>query len=443
MTSHALGSLFLFLFVTLVLAHVLGQLFTRFKQPRVIGEILAGVLVGPALLGHFWTLTLPGAAATGLPLPLELCYQIGLILLMFLSGAETQHLFKREDQRATAWLALVGTAVPFIVAVAACSFFALGALAGAAASRTALMLVIGIAVAVTSIPVISRIFYDLGILKTRFAKLVLGVAVIEDVVLWAVLAIATALAKQHQGSPTQMIVREIALTIASFGFGLTVAPRLLKRLRRAKWNVLAQASPAAHLLLVLFAYVALAAFLDINIVFAAFLAGFSVPQTANEKDKHYRAATESIHTLSFALLIPLYFALVGYKLNLKTISPVMIAGFLVIACSIKLVAVWLGARGAGFRGRSAINLAVATNARGGPGIVLASVAFDAGIISAPFYTTLIIAAIVTSQAAGAWLEFVIGHGWKLLDEPALRPIHLPLAPDAAASPEEDSVPTAA
>src|SRR5439155_16795812 len=92
----------------------------------------------------------------------------------------------------------------------------------------------------------------------------------------------------------------------------------------------------------------------------------------------------------------------------------MLAVFLAGACLLKVVAVALGARLAGFRGLDVINLAVATNARGGPGIVLASVAYEAGIISAAFYTTLVLVAVLTSQAAGAWLEFVLRRGWQLL-----------------------------
>jgi len=86
-----------------------------------------------------------------------------------------------------------------------------------------------------------------------------------------------------------------------------------------------------------------------------------------------------------------------------------------------LLSVALGARGAGFRGLDGINLAVATNARGGPGIVLASVAFDAGIVNATFYTTLVLVAVLTSQAAGAWLDFVLRKGWPLLSG-AVEPV---------------------
>ena len=117
----------------------------------------------------------------------------------------------------------------------------------------------------TSIPVISRIFFDLKILHTRFARLVLGVAVMEDIGLWAVLAIATALA-QSQGVPASLIARQIAFTLIYFVLGLTVMPRLLGRAHEATWNGFAKNSPTAYLLLILFAYVGLAAALKINLV---------------------------------------------------------------------------------------------------------------------------------------------------------------------------------
>lgn len=108
-------------------------------------------------------------------------------------------------------------------------------------------------------------------------------------------------------------------------------------------------------------------------------------------------------------------AIVGLKLDLiRGLSLWMIATFILGSCLVKILSVSLAGRLAGFRGLDLINLAITTNARGGPGIVLASVAFDAGIISAKFYTTLVIAAVLTSQVAGAWLDYVLGRGWPLL-----------------------------
>jgi Kef-type K+ transport system membrane component KefB len=173
--------------------------------------------------------------------------------------------------------------------------------------------------------------------------------------------------------------------------------------------MLANNSQVTLTLMIVFGYVAVAGLLDVNLVFAAFLAGFAVSR------KRLGDALETISRFSFALFIPVYFALVGYKLIFgKSFSVAMLFSFLIGACLLKLISVALGARLAGFRGLDVVNLAVATNARGGPGIVLASVAYEAGIISAAFYTTLVLVAVLTSQAAGAWLEFVLRRGWPLL-----------------------------
>jgi Kef-type K+ transport system membrane component KefB len=162
----------------------------------------------------------------------------------------------------------------------------------------------------------------------------------------------------------------------------------------------------------LLAYCVIAGALGVNVVFAAFLAGFAV---VHKKRRLFAEALDAIGKVSFAFFIPIYFALVGLKLDLvRAVSWRMLLLFLVGTCAIKLLSVALAGRLAGFRGLDLINLAFTTNARGGPGIVLASVAFDAGIINATFYTTLVLAAVLTSQLAGAWLEYVLLRGWPLL-----------------------------
>jgi len=414
MSSSQLGAVILPLALLIAAAHVLGYLFTRMRQPRVIGEIAAGVLFGPALLGHFFPSAQQAifgtAGVAARSVVLDFVYWMGLLFLMFSSGAETRHLFSKEDRRQVGWLASVGTGLPFALTLLALPFLPVDGLMGSAHQRTSLCLVIGIALAVTSIPVISKIFFDLKVLHTRFARLVLGVAVIEDILLWVVLAVATALAKSNV-LPKHEITLHVAITLAYFAAGLTLLPRLLKWLGAARWNVLVIASPVGYLVAVLFAYTALAALMDVNLVFAAFLAGFAI----TEERERYAEPLQSLKQFSFAVFVAPYFAIVGYKLDLtRSLSFRNLAVFVTIACTIKLISVTLGARAAGFRGLDVINLAVATNARGGPGIVLASVAFDAGIVNATFYTTLVLLAVLTSQAAGAWLDFVLRRGWPLL-----------------------------
>ena len=413
MSTAEFGSLTLLLLIVVTAAHLLGHVFLQLRQPRVVGEILAGVLLGPSVLGHFLPhlsasiFSSSNASASGddHAVILGFLYNLGLLLLMFASGAETKGLFNPQDTRAIACLGFIGTGLPFILALFLAPLLPMHGLMGAAGQTTPLLLVVSIAMALTSIPVISKILHDLQILHTRFARLILGVAVIEDVVLWAVLAVATALAKSDR-IPHREIVGHVCATLAYFVLGLLVAPSMLKRFTRARLNVLATNAPIAYVMVVLLAYSALAALSDVSLVFAAFLAGLAVV-----KDERLNDAVQTIGRISFAIFIPVYFAVVGYKLDLsRSFSLAMLAFFLALGCTVKLLAAGAGARLAGFSNLDSVNLAMALNARGGPGIVLASVAFEANIINASFYTTLVLFAVLTSQLAGAWLEFVLRRG---------------------------------
>jgi Kef-type K+ transport system membrane component KefB len=411
LSNSDLTSVLFVLLLLVGLAHLLGYLFVRLRQPKVIGEILAGVVLGPALLGHVPAIARVTNAVQHRGEVLTFVYWLGLLLLMFLSGAETQQLFTREERREVGWLAIVGTGIPFVLALGLGPWLVRPSLAGPHGNRVSLVIVLAVGVAVTSVPVVSKIFADLKILHTRFARLVLGVAVLEDIVLWLALAVATALAGQTTLNYQQMS-RHLLGTVAFFVLGLTLFPRLVKRINKARFNVFAQQSPVAYALAVLLGYCVVAGALDVSLVFAAFLAGFAV---VHKKRRLFAEALDAIGKVSFAFFIPIYFAIVGLKLDLiRGVSLPMIAAFVLGSCIIKLLSVSLAGRFAGFRGLDLFNLAITTNARGGPGIVLASVAFDAGIISAQFYTTLVLAAVLTSQIAGAWLDYVLRKGWPLL-----------------------------
>ena len=141
---------------------------------------------------------------------------------------------------------------------------------------------------------------------------------------------------------------------------------------------------------------------------------------------------------SFGVFVPIYFAIVGYRLSFgNDFSASLLLSFLVGSSLIVLVSVGLASKFAGFRGLDVINLAIVSNARGGPGIILASIAFDAGLISGVLCTALVITALFTSQMAGWWLRFVLHRGWPLLStnpeekaadfrlSPASRPLLTP------------------
>jgi Kef-type K+ transport system membrane component KefB len=429
MTNAQLTPVLFALLLLVGFAQLLGYVFVKLRQPRVIGEILAGVVLGPALLGRVPAIAhiMDGAKHQGNIL--DFVYWLGLLLLMFLSGAETQQLFSREERREVGWLTIVGTGLPFLLGLAFGPWLIGPSLAGPNGNRASLIIILAVGVAVTSVPVVSKIFADLKILHTRFARLILGVAVLEDIVLWLALAVATAMAGTAVLNPRAMSYHLIS-TVAFFLLGLTIVPRAIKKLNKARFNVLAQQSPVGYAIAVLLSYCVIAGLLDVSMVFAAFLAGFAV---VHKKRRIFADALDSIGKMSFAFFIPVYFAIVGLKLDLiRGVSLWMMAAFIVGSCIIKVLSVSLAGRFAGFRGLDLINLAITTNARGGPGIVLASVAFDAGIISSKFYTTLVVAAVLTSQIAGAWLEYVLRKGWPLL-KPVAASDAVEVAPESPSS----------
>lgn len=433
LTSSEVARVMLALGLLLVVAHASGALFARFRQPPVIGEIVGGLVLGPtvfgAILPEVKVAIFPDEGTTATVL--GAIYQLGLFLLMFAAGAELRSVFHRGERKTATFITLAGTLVPFGIGLLTLQLVSLKELQGSAADDTSFLLVFAIAIAVTSIPVISRIMLDLGILEGTFARIVLTAAVIEDIALYVVLAIALALVSQGQGDDFGLpalvgmdpasgvsMSYHVLVTLAFFGAFLWVGPRAFRAVLESRLNVLQRRSPVAFQLVFMLTLTVVCVFAGITPLFGAFVAGMVVGVTSDGEDK----ARESIKGFAFAFFVPIYFAIVGLRLDLlHDFNPVFFAAFLAFACLVKSVSVYAGGRMAGQTRAGARNLAVAMNARGGPGIVLASVAFDAKIINAEFYVSLVLLAVVTSLFAGSWLERVVKSGRPLLGMDAVGP----------------------
>jgi len=204
----------------------------------------------------------------------------------------------------------------------------------------------------------------------------------------------------------------VVATIAFLGLALWIGPPIYRSMLRFRFNVVKRGSAVAFQIVFMLAVTMIAVALDVVPLFGAFVAGIVVGSA--EGTAGAEAARETIRSFSFAFFIPLYFAIVGLRLDLLDgFEPLFFLLFLVVACVAKYASVWIGARWAGESRSGAHNLGVALNARGGPGIVLASVAFDAGIVDGGFYAVLVMLAIVTSLVAGSWLGRVVRTGASL------------------------------
>lgn len=208
----------------------------------------------------------------------------------------------------------------------------------------------------------------------------------------------------------------ILATVIYLIVAMIIAPPVLTRFGAWKWNILVRSTPVGYLLMVLFAYCAVATVVGVNIQFAALLAGFGVVGGIQGKQRHRVAVPlDAISKLSFAVFVPIYFGIIGYRLVFgREFSMMILIGFFVGSSVISVITGGLAAKLAGFKGLDLINISLTTNARGGPGIVLAGVAYDTGLINAAFFTTLVLTAVFTSQLAGAWLRYVLTKGWPLL-----------------------------
>lgn len=409
-----LGRLFFAIVLLLLAAHTFGYLFQRLKLPRVVGEIFGGVLLGPTIAGNYfpdvtdWIFN--GFQAEGKLI--SMISWLGLVLLMFISGFEVQKSFDRKDRRIIITTLLGSTIIPFLAGWLAPSFHDFSPYMGSNSNLLSLKIIVGITVAITSIPVISKIFIDLNILNTAFAKIVLATATLHDVILWLALAIATGLVSTETTSPAGIAVT-VFITIIFLAISLLVMPQLIRFSSGLRYNLLMRSSTSGYVMFVCFLFSAVASVLEVNIVFGALLAGMVIGVMPHDQ---FVKAKEHIKDLSLAFFIPIYFAIIGLRLDLIHHFDVLFSlRYLLFATVFAVLGTLIALRLAKEDWLSSFNIAIAMNAKGGPLIVLATVALELGIINQTFFVTLVLIALATSLLAGSWLRYVIAKGWPLLD----------------------------
>lgn len=400
-------------------AHALGALFETLRMPRVIGEIGGGLLLGPTLLGwaapalNAWLF----AAFPGEGQLIGALSGIGLALLMFISGFEMQRSLDRGERRLVVAILCGATFTSLLAGWWLYAAFDFSRYFGPSRNELAFRLILAIAIAVTSIPVISRIFIDLGMMRSWFAKVVLAAATAEDIILWVVLAVATGLAESGVVS-FAAIASHVATTLAFFAITLFGMRPVLRALLHSPLSACVTAAPSAFALIICFLLAAVASVLEVNLVFGAFVAGLALGRMP---EAQFEPVKRHIKEFSLAFFVPIYFAVVGLKLDLVHHFDLLpFLGFLIFATAVKAVATALSARMAGQDWRSSLNFGAAMNARGGPGIVVASIAFDLQIIDATFFSILVMTALVTSLGAGYWLRIVTTHHPALLNLKDIR-----------------------
>lgn len=308
--------------VLIVAAHVAGQIFERLRQPAVIGEIFGGLLLGPSVLG----LVAPDATRALFPQTgitatvLAVVQELGLLLLMFLTGAEIRGRVGDRGVRTVATVAANGLLLPFGVGIGIVAAFGAAGQTGPAGTPLTYGLVFGIALAITGIPITARLLMDLGMIHTPFARTVLSIAVIDDIVLYALLAVVLGLTRADGGesfglwaligsdSVPMSAVYAIITPTAFCVLALTVGPCCYRRLVSARINVIERARPTAFRLVFLLIVSMVRVALGIHEIFGALLAGACaagrVPSRSSSRSTSRSSASTSMSYTTSAPCCP-------------------------------------------------------------------------------------------------------------------------------------------
>ncbi len=407
MPKLASGENFIFLLqiiVILAFAKIFGEIARRFKQPAVIGEIVAGIVLGPTILGTtfpdiFHWLFL-GTHNAGLALD-GLIY-LSIIFVLFVVGLEIDLDEVRSQGKSVAWLGSLGIVIPLVVGFPL--GYALFPYIESEISRNLFGWFIGAALSISALPVIARILMDMNLLKTRLGTLIVAVSTINDVVGWLIFTFVLGLSGHSHGTlPVPAILGITTVLIVS---GVTILPPIMKWLLRFVHNTFPSESGmmvTGVVTTLMLSCALLTEYIGVHAVFGAFLLGIAV----NKSDHFSHETRKHIEYFTLHILAPLFFASVGLKVNFfLSFDFLPVIAILIAAYVSKVGAGLLGAKMARISKNDGIAVGLGIAARGGMGIILAIISYDTGLIKAPVFEALVIMAVITSMTSVFIKKFV-------------------------------------
>jgi Kef-type K+ transport system membrane component KefB len=397
-SAHAVGQMLLGLAAIIALARVLGALAKRVGQPPVVGEILAGVLVGPTLFG---TVVSDHLFPTEVRPALSGLANVGLLLFMFIIGYELDHTLVRDRKRVAVSVSVGSIVLPLGLGIVLATW-----LAGRHAVPHGLpfALFIGAAMSVTAFPVLARILTDRGMLRTEIGGIALAGGAVDDVLAWSLLAGVVAVGAADASATPWQIVLAVPYVLVMV---LVVRP-LLRRLAVAREQA-GRLTP--DILGVILVGLLLSCFttewLGVHAIFGAFLFGAVMPRAGGERLRH--EILERLEQVSVLLLLPVFFVLAGLKVDLSTVGGsglLELGAILLVAITGKFVGAYAGARLHRIPARQAGALATLMNTRGLTEIVILTVGSQLGILDDKLFSLMVVMALVTTVMAGPLLSLI-------------------------------------
>jgi Kef-type K+ transport system membrane component KefB len=390
------------LVIIIVAARLLGALARWINQPGVIGEVVAGILLGPTVLGR----VAPSAPAWLFPpeVPLKEIADLGLVFFMFMVGLEIDAgLMKKEGRRAVQ-ISLAGVVTPFVLgALLALALYPVNSAGvfqeGTAhpPTRLAFALFLGAAMCITAFPILARIMVETGMYRTAVGTAALCAAAVDDAIAWILLAAVIGIAKN--GSPAQA-VPALLLTVVFVAFMFTAGRAALERLAR-RYDETGRLS--IDMVAVVIVGVLASAFctekIGIHAIFGAFIFGTVMPRNSGMTHE----LTEKLEDFTVIVLLPIFFAVTGLRTNLFALNSPSLLGWLLliilVATAGKFVGTGLAARLTGSSARDSVVIGALMNTRGLTELVILTIGLSLGVLSDRVFAMMVIMALVTTVMA--------------------------------------------
>lgn len=405
LSAADIGRLLFALGAMLGLARIVGEIARRYRQPAVLGEIVAGILLGPTVLGRLhpyafqWLFPEQGAAT----LALSGFVTVAVVLLLLVAGLEVDLSTVVRQSRAAMSISFMSIALPFIVGVGLA--FAMPQLLGKEPQSPLVpfALMVGIALSITALPVIAKIMLDINLFNTDVGMLIMSAAMVNDLVGWIGFAVVLGMMTGGSGG----VGATIALTLFFVAMMLTAARWLAHWV--LPWIQAHTSWPGGVLGFVIVVGLLCAGVTEsigVHGVFGGFFAGVAIGDSPRLRQR----TRDTIHQFVMNIFAPLFFASIGLHVDfIDAFNPITVGLVLVVAVAVKVAGGWLGALWGGVARREALAIGWGMSARGAMEIVLGQLALHAGLITQRLFVALVIMALVTSIMAGPLMQRALGR----------------------------------
>lgn len=400
--DNVLAHVLLALVVIIVAARALGAVFRWMNQPPVIGEMIAGILLGPSLLGR----VAPGLSAHVFPalvVPfLSVTSQVGVILFMFLVGLELDTGLLRQRTRAPVVISHASILVPFLLG-ATLALWLYPSLSSQDVSFTQFALFIGVSMSVTAFPVLARILTDRGMQKSRIGTIALACAAVGDVTAWCLLAFVVSVARAQPGRIFVTLGLTAAFIIVIF---VLVRPAALWLVHKQATNRLAAQSTFVIVCAALLLAALATERIGIHALFGAFLIGVVVPHDSALAQDVRRKLEDAV----VVLLLPVFFVFTGLRTQIGLVHGLrnwLICALIIAVASLgKFGGSYVAARLTGLSWREAASVGILMNTRGLMELIVLNVGLDLGVLSPVLFAMFVLMALVTTFATTPILQAV-------------------------------------